>query len=81
MHLFKDKIMQGLVIALEASPSGDILETGVSFYSVSDNPIKRAEQVAGQFANGMKGWGKDRKSIGEAVLARGNTMIFKPIII
>jgi hypothetical protein len=74
-------IMQGLVIALEATPNGDILETGVSFYSVSDNPIKRAEQVAGQFASGMKGWGKDRKAVGEAVVARGNTLIFKPVIV
>ena len=73
---------QGLVIAVVIDPStNEMLEETQSFYSKSDTPIKRAEQVAAQFANGMKGWGKDRKAFGQSVIDRGLTLIFKPVII
>lgn len=73
---------KGLVIAIVIDPkTNEILEQSQSFYSVSDNPIKRAEQVAAQFAGGMKGWGKDRKAFGQSVLDKGLTLVFKPVII
>jgi hypothetical protein len=73
---------QGIVIAIVIDPTtGEIVEQAQSFYSVSDNPIKRAEQVAAQFANGMKGWGKERKAFGQSVLDRGLTLKFVPAII
>jgi hypothetical protein len=53
----------------------------LAFYSLSDNPIGRAESVAKQFALGMKGWGKARKEFGQSVINRGLTLKFVPIII
>lgn len=73
---------QGLVIALVVDPeTNEILEETQSFYSRSDNPIKRAEQVTAQFAQGMKGWGKDRRAFGQSVIDRGLTLVFKPVIV
>ena len=73
---------QGIVIAFVVDPAtGGFQEESLAFYSLSDNPIKRAEQVAAQFAGGMKGWGKARKEFGQSVLDRGLTLVFKPVII
>jgi hypothetical protein len=73
---------QGIVIAFVVDPTtGEFQEESLAFYSLSDNPIKRAEQVAAQFAGGMKGWGKARKEFGQSVLDRGLTLVFKPVII
>lgn len=73
---------QGMVVAFVVNPStGEFQEESLAFYSLSDNPIKRAEQVAGQFEAGMKGWGKDRKAFGQSVIDRGLTLKFVPIII
>jgi hypothetical protein len=73
---------QGMVIAFVVDPvTGEFQEESLAFYSISDNPIKRAEQVAAQFAGGMKGWGKARKEFGQSVLDRGLTLVFKPVII
>jgi hypothetical protein len=73
---------QGMVIAFVVDPvTGEFQEESLAFYSLSDNPIKRAEQVAGQFATGMKGWGKARKAFGEQTLAKGMTLKFVPIIV
>ena len=73
---------QGIVIAFVVDPvTGEFQEESLAFYSLSDTPIKRAEQVAAQFAGGMKGWGKARKEFGQSVLDRGLTLVFKPVII
>lgn len=72
---------QGYVIALVTNKKGVVQEQSMSFYSMSDNPIKRAEQVAGQFKNGMKGWGKDRKEFGQSIVDAGLTLKFVPIIV
>ena len=73
---------QGMVIAFVVDPqTGEYQEESLAFYSLSDTPIKRAEQVAGQFAAGMKGWGKARKAFGEQTLAKGMTLKFVPIIV
>ena len=73
---------QGIVIAFVVDPAtGEFQEESLAFYSLSDNPIKRAESVEAQFAGGMKGWGKDRKAFGQSVIDRGLTLVFKPIII
>ena len=73
---------QGMVIAFVVDPvTGEYQEESLAFYSLSDNPIKRAEQVAAQFAAGMKSWGKARKAFGEQTLAKGMTLKFVPIIV
>ena len=73
---------QGMVIAFVVDPAtGEYQEESLAFYSLSDNPIKRAEQVEGQFNSGMKGWGKARKEFGQSVIDRGLTLVFKPVII
>ena len=73
---------QGIVIAFVVDPNtGEFLEESLAFYSLSDNPIKRAEQVEAQFKGGMKGWGKARKEFGQSVIDRGLTLVFKPAII
>ncbi len=73
---------QGMVIAFVVDPAtGEYQEESLAFYSLSDNPIKRAEQVEGQFNSGMKSWGKDRKAFGQSVIDRGLTLVFKPVII
>jgi hypothetical protein len=73
---------QGMVIAFVVNPiTGEYQEEFLAFYSLSDNPISRAEQVAKQFALGMKGWGKDRKAFGQSVIDRGLTLKFVPIIV
>jgi hypothetical protein len=73
---------QGMVIAFVVDPvTGEFQEESLAFYSLSDNPIKRAEQVAAQFAGGMKSWGKDRKAFGQSVIDRGLTLKFVPVIV
>ena len=73
---------QGMVIAFVVDPvTGEFQEESLAFYSLSENPIKRAEQVAGQFTAGMKGWGKDRKAFGQSVIDRGLTLKFVPVIV
>ena len=73
---------QGMVIAFVVNPTtGEYQEESLAFYSLSDNPISRAEQVAKQFAGGMKGWGKDRKAFGQSVIDRGLTLKFVPVIV
>ena len=73
---------QGMVIAFVVDPvTGEFQEESLAFYSLSDNPIKRAEGVEAQFKSGMKGWGKARKEFGESVIARGLTLKFVPIIV
>jgi hypothetical protein len=73
---------QGMVIAFVVDPqTGEYQEESLAFYSLSDNPIKRAEQVAAQFAGGMKSWGKARKAFGEQTLAKGMTLKFVPVIV
>ncbi len=73
---------QGIVIAFVVDPNtGEFLEESLAFYSLSDNPIKRAEQVEAQFKGGMKSWGKARKEFGQSVIDRGLTLVFKPAII
>ena len=75
-------MIQGMVIALVVDPkTGEYQEESLAFYSISDNPIKRAEQVTAQFEGGMKGWGKARKEFGQSVIDRGLTLVFKPVII
>jgi len=73
---------QGMVIAFVVDPAtGEYQEESLAFYSLSDNPIKRAEQVEAQFKGGMKGWGKARKAFGEQTLLKGMTLKFVPIIV
>jgi hypothetical protein len=73
---------QGMVIAFVVDPvTGAFQEESLAFYSLSDNPIKRAESVEAQFKGGMKGWGKDRKDFGQSVINRGLTLKFVPIIV
>ena len=73
---------QGIVIAFVVDPTtGEFQEESLAFYSLSDNPIKRAEQVEAQFKSGMKGWGKARKAFGEQTLEKGMTLKFVPIIV
>jgi hypothetical protein len=73
---------QGIVVAFVVDPTtGEFQEESLAFYSLSDNPISRAESVAKQFASGMKGWGKARKEFGQSVIDRGLTLKFVPIII
>ena len=73
---------QGMVIAFVVNPTtGEYQEESMAFYSLSDNPISRAESVAKQFALGMKGWGKARKEFGQSVIDRGLTLKFVPVII
>jgi len=73
---------QGMVIAFVVDPTtGEFQEESLAFYSLSDNPIKRAEGVEAQFKGGMKGWGKARKEFGQSVIDRGLTLKFVPIII
>jgi hypothetical protein len=73
---------QGIVVAFVVDPTtGEFQEESLAFYSLSDNPIGRAESVAKQFALGMKGWGKARKEFGQSVIDRGLTLKFVPIII
>ena len=73
---------QGMVIAFVVDPTtGEFQEESLAFYSLSDNPIKRAESVEAQFLGGMKGWGKDRKAFGQSVIDRGLTLKFVPIIV
>jgi hypothetical protein len=73
---------QGMVIAFVVDPiTGEFQEESLAFYSLSDNPIKRAEQVAAQFVGGMKSWGKDRKAFGQSVIDRGLTLKFVPVIV
>jgi len=72
----------GIVVAFVVDPiTGEFQEESLAFYSLSDNPIGRAESVAKQFSLGMKGWGKDRKAFGQSVIDRGLTLKFVPIII
>jgi len=76
------KMSQGIVIAFVVDPKTDqFQEESLAFYSLSDNPIKRAEGVEAQFKSGMKGWGKARKEFGQSVLDRGLTLKFVPVII
>ena len=73
---------QGIVVAFVVDPTtGEFQEESLAFYSLSDNPIKRAEQVEAQFKGGMKGWGKKRKEFGQKVLDEGMTLKFVPIIV
>lgn len=73
---------QGIVIAFVIDPkTGELQEESLAFYSLSDNPIKRAEGVEAQFKGGMKGWGKARKEFGQSVIDRGLSLKFVPVII
>ena len=73
---------QGMVVAFVIDPTtGEFQEESLAFYSLSDNPIKRAEQVETQFKSGMKSWGKARKAFGEQTLEKGMTLKFVPIIV